>query len=343
MRLVFRIFPTTTQGYTALKVEGDNATEVAYGRKKLDEITSGLVLKDCKIAVWAPVLNNHHGAAYKKLKSFEQKHDIVLHRDKSKCQIRFYGPPEKFLLAVDQVTQIFKEEMTTSYEINLKPQKSSWMLNGGFTRIEEAVGESVAIFNVVSKRITISGTAQQVNKALAVIDGEDVIKPTSFADKPPLLEGDCPICFCEADNPVRTSCLHNYCLGCLEDYCKSAASTSQDKFQVDCQGDGGTCPNVFTLRELKVQLSSSIFENLLKPSFEDYVQCRPDAFRYCPTPDCEYIYRSTASSGSKPQTYHCQNCFEATCTSCHARHGTYTCAEYCIRTLPRVVMRRSSS
>jgi len=326
--LAFRIFPNTHQGYTVLKVEGDNAEEVAFARKKLDEITAGMVLEDRKSAVWAPVLNNNSGSAYKKLKLFEQKLGVVLHRDKATSQIRFYGPPEKLQSAIIQVTEMLQQETTTSYEIDLKPPNFAWMLHGGFKSIEQALGKNVAIFNVVSKRVTITGTEQQFNRALAIMDGKDIIKPASLPDKTPLLEGDCPICFCEADNPVQTSCMHTYCMECLEDCCKSAASTSKDRFQVDCQGDGGTCSNIFSLRELKVHLSSSIFESLLRSSFEDYLQRRPDAFRYCPTPDCGYIYRNTASSDVEPQTYHCQNCLESICTSCHARHGTYTCAEY---------------
>lgn len=139
-------------------------------------------------------------------------------------------------------------------------------------------------------------------------------------------EEDCPICFCEADTPVQTSCKHTYCLGCFAECCKAAASTSKDEFQIKCQDNEGTCPTVFTLSEIKDHLPSSVFERVLKSSFEEYIQRQPDAFRYCPTPDCGYVYR--CSTTSNPVEYTCPNCVEALCTSCHARHGDYTCAEY---------------
>ncbi|KAH6716368.1 hypothetical protein BKA61DRAFT_479329, partial [Leptodontidium sp. MPI-SDFR-AT-0119] len=137
------------------------------------------------------------------------------------------------------------------------------------------------------------------------------------------------VCFSEEpDNPIKTSCKHTYCLECLEDCCRSAASTSKAEFQIECHGDEGACSTVFTLREVKDRVSSSVFETVLKSSFEEYIQRHPQALRYCPTPDCGYVYRCTITSSSRPPAYMCPECFEPLCTSCHSRHGDYTCAEY---------------
>jgi hypothetical protein len=269
-----------------------------------------------------------NGSAYKKLKSIENELHVVITRDKSKRQLQFYGPPEKFQQAVHRIIEILREESATSYEIDLKPHQFSWTIHGGFKSIEEALGKNVAVFNVVSKRIAINGTEQQYETALAIMGGKRAVKIRSLSDGPSRPEGDCPICFCEADKPIQTSCNHTYCLECFEECCKSAASTSNDEFQIKCQGNEGTCSTVFTLRELKDHLSSSVFEIVLKSSFEEYIQRHPEAFHYCPTPDCGYVYRCTTTSGSKPPAYTCPNCFEPLCTSCHARHGDYTCVEY---------------
>jgi hypothetical protein len=325
--LAFHVYPDTSRRFTTLKVEGGNANDVANARKTLDEISSGVVLTDGESAVWSSALSSN-GSAYKKLKSIETELHVVIIREKSKRQLKFYGPPEKFQQAVRQITDMLREESSTSYEIDLQPHQFSWAIHGGFKSIEQALGKNVAVFNVVSRRITINGTQQQYEAALAIMDGKLAVAIRSHSNGSAGPEGHCPICFCEADTPIQNSCKHTYCLECFEACCKSAASTSKDGFQIKCQGNEGTCSTVFTLRELKDHLSSSVFEIVLKSSFEEYIQRHPEAFHYCPTPDCGYIYRCTTASGSKPPAYTCSNCFESLCTSCHARHGDYTCAEY---------------
>jgi len=325
--LAFRVYPDTSRWFITLKVEGDNAKDVANARKSLDEILGGVVLMDGNGVVWDAALSNN-GSAYKKLKLIEKELNIVIVRHKSKRQLKFHGPPEKFQQAADQITDMLKTECSRRHEIILDHPKFYWTIRGGFKSIEQALGKNIAVFNVISKSIIISGTEQQYETALAVMDGKRVVKPRSLPDGLLESEEDCPICFCEADNPIQTSCKHTYCLGCFEEYCTSSASTTTDEFQIKCQGDGGNCSTVFTLDELKDHLSSSVFETVLKSSFEGYIRRRPEALHYCPTLDCGYVYRRTTASGSKPPVYTCPNCLKPLCTSCHARHDDYTCAEY---------------
>jgi hypothetical protein len=170
--------------------------------------------------------------------------------------------------------------------------------------------------------------AQQYDMALAVMDSKHSVEIRPVVDVQLRHEEDCPICFCEAEAPVQTSCKHVYCLECLEGYCESAASTSQREFQIKCCGTEGTCSTVFTLQELRTYLPSSVFELVLTKSVEEYVKCHPDDFRPCQTPDCGYIYRCSKAHGLQSPLYTCPNCFKPLCTSCHAQHGKHTCAEY---------------
>lgn len=323
--LMFRVYPDAGQRFTTLKVEGSNAEDVVSASKTLNGILSGVVLKNGEDTVWGLSLNRN-GGAYKKLKSIEKKHHVVIIRDKSKHQLQFHGPPERFQQVLHQVNDMLKEESTKSFEIDLNPNQFSWAMHGGFKSIEQVLGKSIAVLS--PKKITINGTHQEYEAALAIIDGKRAVETSSLSDSSSGPEGLCPICFCEADSPIQTSCKHTYCLECFEACCKSAASTSRDNFQIKCQGNEGNCSTIFTLHELKDRLSSSVFETVLQSSFEEYIQRHPDAFHYCPTPDCGYIYRCTTAPGSKSSAYACPNCFEPLCTSCHARHGDYTCAEY---------------
>lgn len=230
-----------------------------------------------------------NGSAYRRLKSIQKELHILIIRDKTKRQLQYYGPPDKLEQVVHQVTDMLGEESLTN-----------------------------------------DGIQQQQDPPLATITGNCAFEKRSVLDIASTPRGTCPICLDdEPDTPLQTLCKHMYCLECFENSCKSAASTSKDEFRIECQGDEGKCAEVFNLTELKDHLSSSAFENVLKSSFEMYVQGHPKDFHYCPTPDCDYVYRCTsASDDSKPPEYTCPNCLERICTFCHARHGDYTCAEY---------------
>ena len=326
--LKFHIYTNTSQAFTTLKVEGegDKANEVARAHKSLNRILRGLILKEGGNAIWASALNIN-GSAHKKVKAIEKELQILVRRDRSKRQLYFYGPTEKYEQAVAHISEALKEESSASYQIDLNPSQFSRMIRGGFKYLEQTLGKNVAVLNVVLKRLTVGGTQHQYQTTLAILNCEDVeIRDVSAFRSLP--EGDCPICFCEAETPVQTSCKHTYCLECFEESCKSAASTSKIKFQVKCQGEGGTCSTIFTLPELKERLSSTVFERVLESSFKEYLQRHPETFHSCPTTDCGYIYRCTPASNLKPPAYRCPNCFEPICTSCHEPHVDYTCAEY---------------
>jgi hypothetical protein len=322
--LTVNVYQDTLKPFTTLRVEGEDAKEVAVAQRKLDSVLEGIILKDGANPVWDPALASN-GDAHAKLKSIEKNLGVVLNRDKFNHQIRFYGPSAKEHQALLQVIDMLKQESATALEINLNPSQFLWVVRGGFGRIEKALGRDCAVFNVVSKTILINGTRQQYAAALAMVKREDdsVVYATPDASS----EKDCPICFCPAEDPVLTSCKHTYCLECLSNYCNSAASTSTGNFQITCQGNEGKCPTTFTLCELDGHLSSPIFEHILASSFKEYIARHPATFQYCPTPDCGFIYRSSASA-TTPSTFSCPHCFESVCTACHERHGALTCAEY---------------
>ena len=323
--LVFHVYPGVLS--TTLKVEGDNAKDVANARKTLDEVSRGVILADGWNVVWHPALNSN-GTAYQKLKSIEKELRMAIRRVRSKRHLLFYEPPEKLKLAVRQVTDMLSDEPSKSYQMELEPSQFSRLVRGGFSLIEQDLGKNIAVFNIVSRTLTINGTQQQYDQAMTVMDGKHVVNVRAPYVDPSTSKLDCPICFCEADSAIQTSCKHSYCLECFEDYCKSTASTSKDEFRIKCQGDGGTCSTIFNLPELRDHLSSIVFENVLESAFHEYIQRHPESFHYCPTPDCGFVYRCTIPSVSKPLSYTCPNCLEQVCTSCHALHGNTTCAEY---------------
>ncbi|KAF2196783.1 hypothetical protein GQ43DRAFT_425899 [Delitschia confertaspora ATCC 74209] len=340
--LAFHIYTDPSNPFTTLKVEGNDPKDVTEARKTLDKIFSGLVLKDGGDIIWNPTFSIN-GRAYKKLKEIEQNLHVAINRDKTKRTLKFFGPTDKYQQVVHQIGEMLKEQSCSSYEINLRPDQFAEVMHGGFKNIEHALGRDVAALDVIARKITIIGTEEQRATALEILSGKRAVQIHSpsrniMGSPEPNSNPDCPICFCEVDCPIQASCGHTYCRECFEECCKAAASTSKSDFQVRCQGDEGTCRSIFTVRELKDHLSSSGFESLLESSFNEYTKRNPDAFRYCPTPDCGYIYRcapaftanvlDTRVTKFSVFTHTCPNCLESLCHSCHTHHGSYTCAEY---------------
>ena len=309
-----------------LKIDGEDEKAVSNARKSINEILSGIVLQGENGPIWAPSLQTN-GTLFKKLREFETKLGVIIQRDKSKRQLRCYGSPEACIKArCDIVTMLKDESSTRNFEIPLKVPQFSWAIRGGFRQIQEALGHDIAVFNVVTRKFVVNGTQHQYDAVLALLEGRLVTPIPMSSTGISFAAEDCPICLCEADSPIQLSCEHTYCLECLEELAKSAAATSKEQFRIKCQGSEGTCPMSFSLNELHDHLPTSVFEDVLKSSFSEHLQRHPDSLKYCPTPDCGYVYRSKTISN--PPAYRCPNCFESICTYCHDRHGKHTCAEY---------------
>lgn len=326
--LSFRVYQDASERFTTLKLEGESLRDLAEARVKLDKILNGDILVRDGTTIWHPSLVGDT-KAIRMLNSVEREIDMIIIRDKNKFQLKFYGPTEKYALACQRVVDLVKTIRSFSefHEIFLEPDDFSWAIQGGFRSIVQALGEKVAVFDVVSKKIIVNGDQKQYNRALHIIESKRD-KGSVLASSDSSLSEDCPICLDKPDTPVLTSCKHTYCLDCFEQCCASATSTDKDGFQMKCYGDAGKCSTTFTLQEVRQHLSSSDLENILRLSFEAYIQRHPDKFRYCPTPDCGFVYRCSTKSNAKMTSYTCPNCFEDICTSCHARHGGYSCAEY---------------
>ncbi|KAF5672044.1 hypothetical protein FHETE_3916 [Fusarium heterosporum] len=117
------------------------------------------------------------------------------------------------------------------------------------------------------------------------------------------LETDCPLCFDEAEDKLRTSCGHTYCSGCFFNMCEAEATKPGD-FSICCVGDSGTCTKVFEISQIQQLLLSETFENILEASFASFIRRHPADFRHCPTPDCDQVYRVSVS-GKVPSLFTC--------------------------------------
>ncbi|PNP82850.1 hypothetical protein FNYG_04081 [Fusarium nygamai] len=199
--------------------------------------------------------------------------------------------------------------------------------------IEQGLGV-VIIRDIKSSKFRVFGPEDKIVPACEALDQLlQELEPrstghnTEQSQAKKATEGDCAVCFCEADQALATSCGHVYCTICFVNMCQVEASTIGD-FSIKCIGDQGRCKKAVPLHEIQNLLLSEIFESVLEASFASFMRRHQDQLRYCATPACTQVYRIAQPETSVPPIFTCAKCMTATCTSCHVSHPRKTCAEY---------------
>jgi hypothetical protein len=126
--------------------------------------------------------------------------------------------------------------------------------NGGEARIRERFGNAASFHHMpIPKMIVIYGSRDDAQIARSLIMG-----PALTGPRQPQAD-DCAICWCPAEEPLKTACGHIYCKECF----LHAASSSANQLPLHCDGDGA-CSHIFTIVELQKILPFSNFEKLLQ-------------------------------------------------------------------------------
>lgn len=346
-------FEHHTRGqFNILKLEGENYQRVAQAKELLEKMFSGEVIrmdgKDLHSANF-----RKGGDDFKIMKELEGLHCVVIVPNIHRSQFQVFGLTEKSASALENIRTTLQASMPESHVINLNADEFKWVSKGGLKVLEAQLGRGIATLSITPrhKRIYIRGSKADKNRAMTIIDsrraGSAVVIETARGAE---TEKTCPSCLCEAEDPIHTSCGHVYCSECFDNMCV-AAMTGTGEFRISCietigDGDGivSTCQRAFSLTELREQLPYERFEEVLRASFASHVGRHPADFKYCPTPDCDQIYRVATSGATKssssssssnplaatgvpPSTFTCGKCLAPTCTACHRPHlGKTTCA-----------------
>ncbi|XXH01055.1 hypothetical protein Hte_007406 [Hypoxylon texense] len=311
---------TPPKWYLVLKIEGEVAANVAEAKNTIADIIAGKVAKDGSTVLWHPSLRGN-GFLHEKLRQLQQQTGVLIIRNKTKSQLRLYGAPDKCEGVQTTIAEILKDQKAETWNVDLDEKSFKWACHGGFKKIADELGSNKVSFDIISipKRIVVTGTAIDHDTALSIMNSKEVLS-SKQADS---IGQECSVCWSEAENPIRTKCDHVYCLDCFENLCISA-TTQGSEVCIRCAGDSGTCNAVLGLPELQEHLSSAAFDELLEQSFISYIRLHPDSLRYCPSADCDSVYRVSTVA----KMHNCPRCLSLVCTQCHAQHGLMSCADY---------------
>ncbi|TLD21327.1 hypothetical protein PspLS_08889 [Pyricularia sp. CBS 133598] len=329
--ILFSAYPPE-KGHRVLRLQAEDKKVVAAAQKTLAEIISGEAMTLEK-PYWAIVTKD---AVFRRgLNDFFETHRVAVTIDRRRCQLRLFGNANDRELVKGLITSLLNKKHAADdhHVIELSKEELQWACHGGFVAlITHLGGEGKVTFDIISKpkRIVCTGTDADYQEAIKFIAAKDSSGPD---DETPARENqeetNCSVCWTPADDAVTTACGHVYCTGCFADMCQSEL-TAATQYTLCCVGAANTCQAPLPLPELQSHISSTGFEEALEASFTGYIRRHPDLFRYCPTPDCGRIYRTTTTATkSAISSFTCPQCMATTCTACHAPHdGSITCADH---------------
>ncbi|KAG1819232.1 uncharacterized protein BJ212DRAFT_1268100 [Suillus subaureus] len=235
--------------------------------------------------------------------------------------LKVYGESK----AVEQARESIKDKLeqlsSLEYTKVLAKHSVRFFLARGIPELKETFGEDNVKFVISTRRITISG-GEEARHALERLIQGSLSGPQIFPD--PSGQQSCPICYDNVSSPLRLGCGHIYCAPCMRHFLTSALDSGQ--FPLTCMGDETQCKVPIPIPTIQQFLPQTSFNRLLEVVFNAHISRHPQEFKYCKTPDCNQIYRST-----DPNTTvvgQCPSCFSNICTSCHDDvHDGMNCAE----------------
>lgn len=310
--------------FTIVKIEGGCAEEVAVATSDIENLLAGAILndRDNVTPLWHPSLFTDSKVT-DFLKHLEKTYQIVIIRDKRKRELRLVGGSYHSVRA-DLLDDFANRTKNIPHRLELQDRQFSWALRGGMDEIRALLNQdgNSASLDITShpRTMLIMGSLETYEQAKELVGNSGSGKATSTAKQEE--EVICHVCLGAPENTILTKCEHTYCHDCFENLCINRAADSEDGIR--CIGDNNQCKAVLALEDIDAHLSSTSFEKILNLSMKAHVQRHPDSFRYCPSPNCDHIYRVTGLAAK----HTCTKCFEVTCMACHQQHrSAVTCAQ----------------
>jgi hypothetical protein len=247
---------------------------------------------------------------------------VYVRVDRRIMALRLHGETD----AKETARQIILDEVDRlallEWTVLLKRASVGFFVRKGLAALREILGEDSVTLDLTSRpcKLLVKGGEEArhalnrlMDQSLEELDFDQPLG-TEFHEM-------CPICYDEVSHPVQLGCGHVCCTVCFRHYLTSASDTKG--FPLVCMGDEDKCRVEIPIPTIQKFLLPQQFNQLIKVAFTTYLDRHPQDFRYCPTPDCNQIYRCNVDAALK-----CPSCFVSVCSACHEEaHDGMTCAE----------------
>lgn len=314
-----RLTTESNGGKATITLFGNDVKDLGPLKQKVQRLIAGEpVLDRSGSALWDTFLETPKGLGY--LNQVARETASFVFRDTRRQIISVSGSAQAIAAATDRILARIGERRFLG---PIDPHTWRRLLKGPLNKLQAEIGKDAAVPDFSKRVLLIRGSEEVFRVAETFVERvAESARSTVAADS----EEACPICFCEPTNFVATTCGHKYCSACIRDYLMSARSTKSFPILcVDETKDNVRCNVPFSLTIFRQALTTEQDRLLLEAALSAYIQHHPKDFRYCPTPDCEWVYRPQP----KGTVLLCDTCLQRICASCHTlAHEGLSCDEY---------------
>ncbi|KAH6721657.1 hypothetical protein BKA61DRAFT_729164 [Leptodontidium sp. MPI-SDFR-AT-0119] len=316
----FKIVKDDQKPHTIVRFSavGDDAlSAVVEVKTRLEKMMAGTVIIDSGVPVWHNWFCSAKDAGdYLHWLSCNTK--VYIHRLTDKSRLVLYGGTyaerrRACTILMTKVQQLKNE----AYTIRRVGGKS---IAEVLRVLKPVFGEKVRLsLSDRSSKIKLYGSVTDIRKAWHMLNPGTQPKG-----------GDCVVCYDtpEDDNAIHLACGHIYCRECFTNQFKNP---NEYLLPFKCSGLTETqqhCAHRIELGVLREHLSFAEFESAIKLSIDVHLRTHPNDYNFCPTPDCEVIFRRATIEDRDPPLTTCSGCLKTYDTFCGKYHPGQTCKEY---------------
>lgn len=290
-----------------IKLASESLQILTKLKAAFDHILKGEKVVDNGEIVWDGFFSRAAGISY--LDDLERIHrGIRINRDIRRRTLALFGPAHlRNRVRSAILAKIASLRSQTTRSLVIPVNLIGLFMSADLVKLQEEIGEENVTIDLTRRILRVRGDEDAYKVArLAIMSARD-------RHHTPRLSGQesCPVCLDKVKSPVTLRCGHTWCHSCLSSYL--IASIDSKVFPLTCLGNEATCTEHIALDVAQELLSPNQFDAVLKAAFLAYIQSHPSEFFYCPTPDCEQIYRK-APPGTILQ---CPSCLVRICATCH--------------------------
>ncbi|KAJ7642856.1 hypothetical protein B0H17DRAFT_1216309 [Mycena rosella] len=315
-----------------LVVHGSEPKELGRMKTELDRIVQGELLVVDGQKFWDDFFERAEGETF--LESLNAGENMFVRCDSRTRTLRVFGPEMDRVQARNLIIDKLVEIGAHRHVFPLRKDLIRVLLRGRLRELQDSLGVDCLTIDVVGRTLTVHGDANYVRRVQAELSALESGNILGSVKVEASAENTCPVCFCDVEDPVKLDCGHVYCRECLQHYLRPASqdtgfSPRECLAEVTPSAGGdprsaAPCRLGIACSIIRSLLTSAEEDCLLRASFLAHINEHPTDFRYCPSPDCEMVYRPSGMGSS----FQCPSCLVQVCPACNVGHEGMSCAEH---------------